>query len=244
MLEVKELTVAVENNIVVKRVSLKVVEGKVNVLMGPNASGKTTLLKAIMGLPGYRIVSGKIVFNGKDITKDPPWIRARKGVGLAFQSLPKIHVEIGHLARAISEKHSTTELIEYASEKLYLKHLLKRKLGEGLSGGEMKRVELFTVVLQRPRIALLDEPDSGVDVESIRMIADVINRIVEENVGVLLVTHQGHILRYLKNLYKAYVMVSGEIVYEGDVEEVYNKVLSSGYSYFKRERGGKERGRS
>jgi len=244
VLEVKELAVAVENHIIVRRASIKVVEGEVNVLMGPNASGKSTLLKAVMGIPGYRIVSGKIVFNGEDITKDPPWIRARKGIGLAFQSLPRIHVEIGYLAKAISEKRSTTDLIDYASEKLYLKHLFKRKLGEGLSGGEGKRVELFTVLLQKPRIALLDEPDSGVDVESIRIIADVINRIVEENVGVLLVTHQGHILRYLRNLNKAYVMVSGEIVCEGGVEEVYKKVLSHGYSYFKKECGGRESDRS
>ncbi len=240
MLEVKELTVAVENHIIVKRASLRVIERKISVLMGPNASGKTTLLKAIVGIPGYEIVSGKIFLNGEDITNDPPWIRARKGICLAFQSLPKIHVKIEHLVKAISEKYSSANIVDYASEKLHLKYLFERSLGQGLSGGEEKRTELLTVVLQKPRIALLDEPDSGVDVESIRIIADVINDLVKENVGVLLVTHQGYILKYLRNLNKAYIMVSGEIVYEGDVEEVYNKVLNLGYSYFKREYGGKE----
>jgi len=240
MLEVKELTVAVENRIIVKRASLKVVEGKVNVLMGPNASGKTTLLKAIMGIPGYEIVSGRIFLNGENITNDPPWVRARKGICLAFQSLPKIHVKIKHLVKAISEKHSSVTMVDYALEKLGLKYLFERSLGQGLSGGEEKRTELLTVILQKPRIALLDEPDSGVDVESIRIIADVVNDLVKENVGVLLVTHQGYILKYLRNLNKAYIMVSGEIVYEGSVEEVYNKVLSFGYSYFKKEYGGEK----
>jgi len=240
MLEVRRLTVAVEKNVIVKKASLNVVEGKVNVLMGPNASGKTTLLKAIMGIPGYEIVSGKIILNGEDMTDDPPWIRARKGICLAFQSLPKIHVKIRHLVKAISEKHSSVNMVDYALKKLGLKYLFERSLGQGLSGGEEKRTELLTVILQKPRIALLDEPDSGVDVESIRIIADVVNDLVKENVGVLLVTHQGYILKYLRSLNKAYIMVSGEIVYEESVEEVYNKVLSFGYSYFKRVYEGKK----
>ncbi len=234
MLDIRELTVAVEKRVIVEKAFLKVVEGKVNVLMGPNASGKTTLLKAIMGIPGYEIVSGKIFLNGDDITNDPPWIRARKGLSLAFQSLPKIHVKIKHLAKAISEKYSSNEILDKISEKLYLKYLFERSLGRGLSGGEEKRTELLTVVLQKPKIALLDEPDSGVDVESIRIIADVINGLVREKVGVLLVTHQGYILKYLENLNKAYIMVSGRIVYEGEVSEVYSKVLKSGYSIFRR----------
>jgi len=182
MLEVKELTVAVEKHIIVKKASLKVVEGKVNVLMGPNASGKTTLLKAIMGIPGYEVVSGKILLNGEDITNDPPWIRAHKGICLAFQSLPKIRVKIRRLVKAISEKHSSTNIVDYALEKLSLKYLFERSLGQGLSGGEEKRTELLTVILQKPKIALLDEPDSGVDIESIRIIADVVNDLVKENV--------------------------------------------------------------
>ncbi len=233
MLKVKSVSVAVENTVVVKSATLEVCEGKINVLMGPNASGKTTLLKAIVGIPEYKLINGRIFLNGEDITDDPPWIRVRKGISIAFQSTPKLHVKLGYLAKAISEKYSSKSFEENVAEKLGLKYLYSRSFSQGFSGGEEKRAELLTVVLQKPKIALLDEPDSGIDVESIRLIADVINELVENNVGVLLVTHQGYILKYLRNLDKGYVMVSGEIVYEDATLRVYEKVMKHGYSLFK-----------
>ncbi|RLG82419.1 MAG: ABC transporter ATP-binding protein [Thermoprotei archaeon] len=230
LLEVKDVSVNVDGNLIVKKASLSVNEGEITVLMGPNGSGKSTLLYSIMGLSRYKVVNGRIIFNGVDITDLPSWKRALMGIALAFQNPPKIRVKLGYLSEKISSKYSSKELAEKLIIDLNLAKLLNRDLHHGFSGGEIKRTELFLTMLQKPKIALLDEPDSGVDIESIKILADYINRLAENGTGILLVTHQGYILRYIDNLGKGYVMYNGMIICSGPAYEVFRKVSVYGYS--------------
>ena len=230
LLDVRELAVRVDGKNIIENVSLRINKGEITVLMGPNASGKSTLLYSIMGLQKYRVVKGKILFNGKDITNEPSWKRARMGIGLAFQNPPKILIRLRYLSRKIAELHGFHESLENISKLLSMEQLLNRNIHYGFSGGESKRTELFLLMLQKPKLALLDEPDSGVDIESIRSIADCINRLAENGAGVLLVTHQGYILRYIDNLGRGYVMYNGRIIYEDDAYIVLKKIMIQGYS--------------
>ncbi len=230
LLIVKDLSVVVDKHQILSNVGIVVRKGEITVLMGPNASGKSTLLYTIMGLRKYHVVSGEILFNGENIVNQPPWIRASKGIALAFQNPPKIPVKLGYIARRVAEKHHGLEVIDKYAVSLKLKHLLNRNLFYGFSGGEIKRTELYLLTIKRPLLALLDEPDSGVDIDSIREIAYHINKLADNGSGVLLVTHQGYILRYLDNLGMGYVMYNGRIIYSDTAFNVSKKVLVYGYS--------------
>jgi len=232
LLRVEEVSISIDNAAIVRDASLEVDRGEIAVLMGPNGSGKSTLLKAIAGLPGYRVVSGRIMYCGSDITKLEPWNRARMGIALAFQNPPKIYLKVGNLVDKLSKIYGSTDLVNYVVKELGLSQLINRDLYSGFSGGEIKRVELALTILMKPKLALLDEPDSGVDVDSIKRIAMYINRLAEENVGVLIVTHTGYILRYIENLGRGYVMIDGRIVYSAPSYEVVKKIMVSGYGEF------------
>lgn len=239
VLEVLGLEVNVGSRTIIRNVSFSIGKSEIAILMGPNGSGKSTLLYSIMGIEGYTVTKGKILLNGEDITNYPSWERARKGVSLAFQNPPKINARLGYLAKKIAEKYSSSsELLELAT-RLNLHNLLKRRLYHGFSGGETKRTELFLVMLQKPRVALLDEPDSGVDIESIKVIAEYINKLAESGTAVLLVTHQGYILRYIDDLGRGYVMYDGEIICSGNAYDVLKKVSTYGYSKLYKEFRGK-----
>ena len=211
---------------VLNGVSLGVGRGEVHVLFGPNGAGKSTLLKAIMGLPQYRVVEGRVVFEGKDITKAKPYERAAMGIAMAYQAPPAVPVRLGYLAEKLVERFGG-DLRDVSS--LELEHLLDRNLHEGFSGGESKRVELGLTLLQRPKLAMLDEPDSGVDVDSLERVAEVVKELAERGTSLLIVTHLGHIAQKLEEVDAAYVMVGGRIVLEGDFEEVYEAVMRHGY---------------
>ncbi len=232
LLRVEGVSVAVDDAAIVRDSSLEVGRGEIAVLMGPNGSGKSTLLKAIAGLPEYRVVSGRITYCGKDITQLEPWNRARMGIALAFQNPPKIYLKVGNLIDRLSKIYGSTDLVSDVVNGLKLCQLINRDLYSGFSGGEIRRVELALTILMRPKLALLDEPDSGVDIDSIKSIAMYINRLAEENVGVLIVTHTGYILKYIENLGRGYVMIDGRIVYSAPSYEVVKKVMVSGYEEF------------
>lgn len=230
LLRTEGLTVSVDGNVIISDVTIEVDRGEIAILMGPNGSGKSTLLYTIMGLPRYNIVKGRILFNGVDITGLPPWKRAELGIALAFQNPPKIRIKLGYIANKISERHGTARLGKELMNDLKLLKLVNRDLYHGFSGGEVKRTELYLTILQKPKIALLDEPDSGVDLESIKVIAQHINKLAEEGTGILLVTHQGYILRYIDNLGRGYVMYNGRIIYSGTAYEIYRKIIMHGYT--------------
>jgi len=210
LLEIRNLWVRVGNTIILKEVNLIIRKGEIHVLLGPNASGKSSLLMTIMGIPKFEVIKGNIVYNGVEITKLPPYERARMGIALAFQNPPKVNVKLGDLINKLKMMYPQGKL---GVDDLKVHYLFNRELYHGFSGGEIKKVELYVTMLQSPKLALLDEPDSGVDVESIMTIANFINKFIDNNMSMLIVTHLGSILEHLSKVDVAHVMINGRIMY-------------------------------
>ncbi len=229
MLEIIDLHSGIQEKEIVKGINLKIGKNELHVLMGPNASGKTTLLKTIIGDKRYKILKGKIIFNKKDITNLEPFERVKAGIVLAFQHVPKISVKTYYFLEKLSEKFESKEILEKYLEILNLKYLLDRELFKNFSGGEIKRVELLISLLQKPKILMLDEIDSGVDIDSIKTISKVLNEL---KASVLLVTHTGQILKYVKKIDFVHVMINGKVVESGK-KDLAKKVLKYGYEIFK-----------
>lgn len=239
LLEVKNLHVEVEGKRVLKGVGLRIERGEVHALMGPNASGKTSLAMAVAGIPTYRVIKGKIRFEGKELNQIPINERAKLGIGLAFQNPPSVRgVKLVDLLRVMGGVGVWDPLKEpkegFASKLLSRVGLdpqafLNRELNVGFSGGERKRSELAQMFAMRPKLMILDEPDSGVDVDSLRLLGQETKRAVEEiGSAVLVITHHRHILEYLKPDL-AHVLVGGKIVCSGDPEFITACVEREGY---------------
>ena len=183
MLEVKDLSVKVEGKLILKNLNFSLKEGASHILFGPNGSGKTTLISALMGLPGYEVVSGKILFRGIDITNKGVDERAKMGMIVSFQNPPEITgVKLGDLLKLCLGKTYSDEFSEEEIEQIEafrLTSFLNRDVNLGFSGGERKRSEILQLIFLKPTLLLLDEPDSGVDVESLKMIATEIQKYVE-----------------------------------------------------------------
>lgn len=229
LLKLENVSVCVDGKRVVEGVSLEVGEGEVHIIMGPNGSGKSTLLSAIMGLRHVRVCGGRIIFMGKDITGLPSYERAVLGIALAHQNPPEIKgVKLKDIAGAIVRKHccSPSSLLAKA---LMMDSFMNRDLHVGFSGGEKKRAELYLVMLQNPKLAMLDEPDSGVDIESIELIARSIDNLRARGTSVLLVTHSGSIAERLSRIDKVHILMSGRIVYSGLPDEVLPIIMKLGY---------------
>ncbi len=225
MLKVEHLTVKIENKIVLRDVCLEIGEGETHVLLGPNGCGKTSLIKTILGFSPYKIVGGRILFEGRDITQLPIHERARLGMAVAFQNPPELRgVKFGKLLELVGGE--TQRLLAEVGLPL---EFLERELNLGFSGGELKKSELLQVLAQKPKLALLDEPDSGVDVESLRVLGRVIDRLTGK-CSCLIVTHLGYILRYVRAKV-AHVMMDGEIVCSGDPERIVSTIMEKGYQW-------------
>jgi len=234
MLRVSELSVEAGGRLIVKGVSFEVRPGELAYLLGPNGSGKSSLLKAIAGLPSYRIVRGRVHLSGEDITELPPWERVKRGLWLIHQSPPALTMPSYLLLEWISKKRGggrrdVTQILA----SLGIEHLYLREAFNGFSGGEVKKLEIATALVSDPSCILLDEPDSGVDVDSLRVISKLIDSWLSAGKAVLTVTHLGAISSYLKREGRAYVMVDGMVVYEGRASEVIGEVLSEGYARFR-----------
>lgn len=236
MLDIISLTVSAGNRAILRDINVHIPEGKTIALFGPNGSGKTTLLNAVMGFPGYAVESGRIIFNGKDITSLPTDQRAMLGIGLSFQRPPSIlGVKLGELAGKIISRSRYAGTVSEFAENTNMTALLQRDVNKGFSGGEVKRSELLQLLSQSPSLVLLDEPDSGVDLVSVKMVADVINRLLERDrppeerkKSGLIITHAGHILDYVE-ADEAYVMIDGAIYCTGKPADVLNDIKSKGY---------------
>ncbi|MDM7274777.1 MAG: ATP-binding cassette domain-containing protein [Thermoprotei archaeon] len=229
LLKLEGLNVCVDDRVVVRGVDLDVSCGEVHVILGPNGAGKTSLLSAIMGLPRVRVCGGAVIFEGEDITGVPAYERARRGIALAHQFVPAIRgVRVADIVRHVVERFGG-DGYEDVLEILDVKHLMGRYLFYGFSGGERRRLELYLSLIQRPKLALLDEPDSGVDVDSLRLIAEAVNYAVRSwNTSIILVTHSGAILDKLYDITRVHIMLGGRIVHSGDID-VARVVLSKGY---------------
>jgi Fe-S cluster assembly ATP-binding protein len=225
-LKVEDLTVEVDGRTVLRDASLEVPEGEVHVLLGPNGSGKSSLLMTIVGFSRYKVRSGRIIFDGRDITGLPIHERVRLGLSIAFQNPPVIRgVKLSDLLR-LRGGDAYNGALTLAGE-LKITDFLERDLNLGFSGGEVKRSEILQALASNPRFILLDEPDSGVDVENLNVIGRLLERELKDRSG-LLVTHLGYISKYLKPDL-AYVLIDGRIVCSGDPGEIMETIMEGGY---------------
>jgi len=228
MLRIENLAVEIAGKRVLEGVNLEVPEGETHVLLGPNGSGKTSLITSILGFPSCHILSGKIWFNGTDITAMPTDERVKLGIGVAFQNPPQIRgVKLGDVLRHLTK--GKVDEVKLAGTTNIPVDFFDRDLNLGFSGGELKRTEILQLLAQRPDFAIFDEPDSGVDVENLEIIGKAINEFLKKRSG-LLITHLGHILRYLK-VDKAHVMFYGTIACSGKPINIINRIMKRGYKW-------------
>jgi Fe-S cluster assembly ATP-binding protein len=233
MLEVRDLSVSVENKLILKNVSFSLKQGVSHILFGPNGSGKTTLISALIGLPGYEITSGKILFMGKDITHISVDERAKLGIVVSFQNPPEITgVKLSDLLKLCLGKKTDEEFSEDEKkhiESFRLTGFLNRDINVGFSGGEKKRSEILQLIFLKPKLLLLDEPDSGVDVESLRLIAIEIQRYTEASgASALIITHKGDILEHVKAAYGC-ILLEGQFHCFTEPMGIYEDIKKLGY---------------
>jgi len=235
-LSIEKLTVEVEGREILHNINLEIKLGGSHVLFGPNGSGKTTLLMTIMGFPKYHVIKGSIIFMGKDITRLPLDERARMGIGMSFQRPPVVRgVKTRDIVSACLGGRGDVETIRKLASRADLSDFLERDINLGFSGGEIKRSEILQLMAQRPQIALLDEPESGVDLVNIALIGELINELLEKDCPIrdrrctgLIITHTGHILDYV-SAHTGYVMCDGIIYCEGNPHEILRTIKEKGY---------------
>lgn len=245
MLEIKNLHVSVEgeDTPILKGVNLKVNKGEIHAIMGPNGSGKSTLSKVVAGHPEYEVTDGDIIFNGESILEVDPDERAHMGIFLAFQ----YPVEVPGVTNMtlLRESYNTIaasrgrdemdplEFEDYIREKIDMVEMnpefLERSVNTGFSGGEKKRNEIFQMAVLQPQLSFLDETDSGLDIDALRVVSDGINKLHGDNDGIVLVTHYQRLLNYIKPDF-VHVMMGGKIVKSGD-STLALKLEESGYEW-------------
>ncbi|MFW6117194.1 MAG: ABC transporter ATP-binding protein [Thermoproteota archaeon] len=233
VLETEDLRVRVGDSTVLEDIHMKLKSNQTYILFGPNGSGKTTLINAIMGIPGYEVESGKIWFLGEDITEKSVEERANMGVSTSFQHPPEITgVKLSDLLKLCSGKISEDQFSEGEKrliETFNLTDFLDRDINVGFSGGERKRSEVLQMMFLKPKLLLLDEPDSGVDVESLSIIANEIQSYMENtNSSALIITHKGDILDYIDAKY-ACVLLKNRMYCFADPKSIYETIKSRGY---------------
>ncbi len=238
-LEIKNLKVETEGKIVVDGASLTLSSGEAHILMGPNGSGKSSLVNAIMGHPKYKIVGGKMLLDGKDITNIKVEEKAKNGLFLSMQYLPEIAgvTMASFLYRAYKSVKGEDvpvldfyKLLEKKAQELNINPLiLKRDLHVGFSGGEKKLSELLQLVTLLPKFAFLDEIDSGVDVDSLKKVFKGITKLIEDGTGFLLITHYNTILESITPDF-VHVMYNGNIVHSGG-HELAEEIAKKGFSF-------------
>ena len=247
-LEIRNLHVALEDGTeIVKGVDLEVDLGQKHAIMGPNGSGKSTLAYALMGHPAYEVTEGQILFDGDDLTELGADERAQRGLFLAFQyphAIPGVTVT-SFLRSAINAQRKAandgeddpvripefrTDLLAAMEDLKVPRELASRYLNDGFSGGEKKRVEILQMAMLKPKIAVLDETDSGLDIDALRIVASGVNALVGPETGALIITHYQRILDYVTPDF-VHVFVDGRIVAEGG-PELAHKLEAEGYEAF------------
>lgn len=247
MLTIKDLRVSVAGMEILKGINLEVKPGEIHAIMGPNGSGKSTLASVLAGREDYTVLSGEVTFQGKDLLEMSPEDRAREGVFLAFQ----YPVEIPGVSNANFLKASVNEVRKYRGlepldameflglmkEKMKLVEMdpvmLSRSLNEGFSGGEKKRNEIFQMAMLEPSLAILDETDSGLDIDALRIVAEGVNQLHDEKKSVIVITHYQRLLNYIVPDH-VHVLYKGRIVRSGG-RELALELEEKGYDWIKNE---------
>ncbi len=233
MLEIKNLVVEVEGKCLLRGLDMVIEEGETHVVFGPNGSGKTTLVNVIMGLPEYKVVEGEILFKGDSILDWNLTRRAKAGIGLAFQHPPVVEgVSLGVLLKTMVPDKKTSEEI---ARKINMEDYLEREVNVGFSGGERKKDELLQLMAQAPQLVMFDEPDSGVDVDSIKLMVNIMRELLQKNKLIrerknsgIIVTHSGVILEEI-HADKGYVIVDGKLLCSGPPLDIFDQVKNYGF---------------
>jgi Fe-S cluster assembly ATP-binding protein len=228
ILEIKNLSAGVEGKQILKGVTLTVSAGEVHAVMGPNGSGKSTLAAVLAGRDGYDVTGGEVIYNGHDLLDLDPEERAREGLFLAFQypvEIPGVNstyflkAALNEIRKAKGESElDAMEFLTLVKDKMKLlelpEELLKRSVNEGFSGGEKKRAEIFQMAVLEPRLAILDETDSGLDIDALKIVSSGVNKLKRSENAQLVITHYQRLLNYIVPDY-VHVLVDGKIVRTG-----------------------------
>ena len=236
LLAIEDLHVSVGDREILRGIDLSVKEGETHVLLGPNGGGKSTLLNTIVGLPGYRVTRGRVLFKGVDLAGLEIDERARMGIGIAFQRPPAVRgVRLRQLIEVAAGGAATADSVAELDEELDLGHMLERDVNMGFSGGEAKRSEMAQLLAQMPDLALFDEPESGVDLDNIAVVGGAINRLLkgEERIAErkrsgLIITHTGHILEFV-NADVGHVLFGGRLTCKGNPRDLIEEIASHGF---------------
>lgn len=232
MLEIKNLCVSIEGKPIIKGLNLKVNEGEIHAIMGPNGAGKSTLAKVLAGHPSYTVTEGEILFKGKNLLEMEPEERAHLGMFMSFQypvEIPGVsNIQFLRAAYNSKRKAQGEPEISLADFEVIMKKKMalvdvkpefkERNLNEGFSGGEKKRNEILQMAVLEPSMAILDETDSGLDIDAMRVVAAGVNQIMNENMGLVLITHYQRLLDYIRPHF-VHVMIDGKIVHSGGPEQ-------------------------
>lgn len=244
MLIIEDLTVEVGGKPILKGINMEIPQGETHILFGPNGSGKTSLMMTLIGFSGYTVTQGKITFKGEDITHLPIHERAQLGIGVSFQRPPTINgLKTGDLVAMCGRKRNVD--VNALADQLNFRHFLDRDVNRNFSGGEIKRSEMLQLLAQDPDLVLLDEPESGVDLENIALLGEVVNTLLERGVkfprgtfpgphlrkrtkSALVITHTGHILDYI-TADKGQVLYNGHLCCSRNPREILKWIREYGY---------------
>jgi len=247
VLVIKNLHATIEDKPVLRGLDLEIKAGEIHAIMGPNGSGKSTLAKIVAGHPAYEVTEGEILYNGENLLEMEPEERAQKGVFMAFQypveipgvtNMSFLRQSLNSVKKANGEEElDPIEFDDYVREKMALvemgDELLNRSVNTGFSGGEKKRNEILQMAVLQPKLSLLDETDSGLDIDALRIVANGINQLSNENNAVLMVTHYQRLLNYVVPD-KVHVLVDGRIVKSGG-KDLALELEERGYDWIEQE---------
>jgi Fe-S cluster assembly ATP-binding protein len=243
MLEVKDLRAGFEGSEIIKGISLSIKAGEVHAIMGPNGSGKSTLAKVLAGHPSYEVTGGEVTFNGENLLEMEPEQRALKGIFMGFQypvEIPGVNnaefLRMAYNARLVNEGKEELDPLDFddiLTEKMKTlsmeKKYRERNLNDGFSGGEKKKNEILQMAILQPKLAVLDETDSGLDIDALRVVSDGVNKLRNENNALILITHYQRLLEYIQPDY-VHVLSQGTIVKSGE-KDLALELEAQGYDW-------------